>query len=390
MYKFLHIAPDEKFIDSANFIFDKAFPNINNFIIYIPNKGYSLNFIKNTNNIETLVENSISIKLILSKLDDYDLVFLHSMSYFNSRILINYKNKEKFVLMFWGWEIYNNHYSKIEDIHGNETKGIIKNNHKFKDSLLRKVRSLYFPIKNSTPNPEKSILLAFKKIKYIATVYKEEIEYLKKNNFISKHTKLIKFTYYPLEFIFRGLEKTKINNSNILVGNSALSSNNHLEIFKLLKLKDLSDKKIITPLNYGNSKYANIIIDTGKREFGNSFHPLTDFLPLGEYNKIISSCSVAIFNNYRQQAIGSTIAMIWLGAKVYLNDKNSVYHYLKRLGIKVFSIKSDFKIGEDFSLEKLCEKDINYNKRILLEEFNESRVIASLKRQISDILNEYK
>src|SRR5690606_8564482 len=122
---------------------------------------------------------------------------------------------------------------------------------------------------------------------------------------------------------------------------SAFYTNNHLEAFELLKNIDLGKKKIICPLSYGNRNYAKKIADKGKKRWKDNFVPLFKLMPLHEYNEYLRLCGIVIMNNYRQQAVGNILTMIWMGAKVFLNEETSLYKYLKRIGVFVFSISTD-------------------------------------------------
>lgn len=63
------------------------------------------------------------------------------------------------------------------------------------------------------------------------------------------------------------------DNYNIWVGNSATLSNNHLDLFEILKNLTLPDNyKIYTPLSYGNNELANYIEKKGERLFWRPFH----------------------------------------------------------------------------------------------------------------------
>ena len=59
----------------------------------------------------------------------------------------------------------------------------------------------------------------------------------------------------------------------VLVGNSATESNQHSEILKMLERFKEEDFRIICPLSYGNSGYAETVIQYGKKNYSgkNSF-----------------------------------------------------------------------------------------------------------------------
>lgn len=125
---------------------------------------------------------------------------------------------------------------------------------------------------------------------------------------------------------------------NILVGNSADPSNNHLEVFD--KLEDFKDQdiKIFSPLSYGNSDYAKRVIDQGKQRFGDKFEGFTEHMPFNQYLEFLGKIDIAIFNHKRQQAMGNIRTLLGLGKKVYMRNDITSFQALKDDGIKVFSI----------------------------------------------------
>jgi hypothetical protein len=142
--------------------------------------------------------------------------------------------------------------------------------------------------------------------------------------------------------------------TNILLGNSADPSNNHIEVFnKLTNYKD-SDIKVYTPLSYGNKKYAQNIINQGKKLLGDKFVPITDFMPKEEYLTLLAKIDIAVFNHNRQQAMGNIITLLGLGKTVYLKQDISSAILLKNHGIKTFDLQM-------FKLEVADSKIIKTN-----------------------------
>src|SRR5690606_29664970 len=61
---------------------------------------------------------------------------------------------------------------------------------------------------------------------------------------------------------------------NILVGNSADPTNNHIEVLEYLKQFKIQNINIYTPLTYGNKIYAKSVINKGIEIFGDKYYPL--------------------------------------------------------------------------------------------------------------------
>lgn len=126
--------------------------------------------------------------------------------------------------------------------------------------------------------------------------------------------------------------------SNILVGNSASPTNNHIDVFFILARHDLGTRKVIVPLSYGDPVYRENLIARGKEILGDSFVPIVDFLPFDKYRSIVASCNVVVMNHLRQQALGNIGAALYQGAHVYLDTVNPVYKFFKQKGAFVRTI----------------------------------------------------
>lgn len=384
-FSILHIAVDEKFINSAKYIFNKAFPNKNSYLIYIHHPNAQLKHVEKDNDTEVDTFKEGFDSKAAAKTEKFDLVILHGLFDFTCAIFSKAKNKEKFIGLFWGGEIYDNKNLYGKSIYGNKTKLLGKwlKLLSFKKEMLHKTRiNNYTQYKIENHQRE-----SLKELKYFALFIKEEYDAFKKLELLSSSCQYLYYSYLPLEFALGNYIDSKIEGNNILVGNSATPSNNHLEAFSLIKKIDLKGRNVIVPLSYGQKDYAKHIIRFGKNAFGKQFVPLVDFMPLEEYNKILSSCSIVIMNQYRQQAIGNVLASIWMGGKAFLDPKNALYHYLKRVGISVFSTTEDLVTSNIPIFEKLTTESVNKNRAILKSQIGEENIIKSLKKDIGKILN---
>ncbi len=378
--KILHIAPDEKFIKAADWIFEQAFPHQNTFVILL--KNTKLKFVEKRHDYIYSYPSKDFFKQILESLPQYDIVILHGLYDFQSRLVLKAYRKTKFVWILFGGEVYNNSYVFDNQIYGKLTFEKFVKKEPFR-KLKYLFRPLYYLIVKRKQVPSRNIKKAAKKVYAIGIIHREDYELFVKKRILKPNTKHLKFTYYPIEFIFDNSEKQIVNGNNILFGNSASSSNNHLEAFNLLTQLNLENRKVITPLSYGNEDYAKEIIKAGEEKLGKNFVPLIDFLPVEEYNKKVQSCGITIMNHYRQQAVGNVLAMLWMGSKVFLDERNTFYHYLKRIGCKVFSISEDFVSGNNNALELLPKEDIELNRKIIFEEINAEKIINGLKMDLT-------
>lgn len=180
------------------------------------------------------------------------------------------------------------------------------------------------------------------------------------------------FFYYPIdEILSPELMNAQINGGNILLGNSGSLTNNHEYAYTYLSDLDMGERKIIVPLSYSGSKsYRKAVIEKGRIIFGEHFCPLTDFLPLAEYNELMTSAAVAIYANWRQEAIGNIIIALYLGAKVFIAGRNPVYAWAKGHGLIVSELE---KINQHELDTPLTEEERKNNRTILAELYNRER-----------------
>lgn len=159
---------------------------------------------------------------------------------------------------------------------------------------------------------------------------------------------------------------------NILVGNSANPTNNHLEVFeKLLEYKN-ENIQIYCPLSYGNDTHASEIALRGKELFGGKFIPLLEFMPFEKYLELLGKIDIAIFAHNRQQASGNTVTLLGLGKKVFMSSDVTPWSLFTKLGLFIFDVKK-----LDISL--ITEEQAKRNKKAVAEYFSERNLVNQLK-----------
>jgi len=159
---------------------------------------------------------------------------------------------------------------------------------------------------------------------------------------------------------------------NILLGNSADPSNNHIEILNELKCYAGENIKIYCPLSYGNQSYAEEVLYCGEALFGCKFIALREFMKFDEYAEFLSKIDIAIFNHNRQQAMGNITTLLGMGKKVYLRKEITTSNFLQSLCIAVFDTNSIelTKIDEDISIN---------NMKIVRSYFSKEKLITQLR-----------
>lgn len=379
----LHIAPDEKFINGAYRLFEKAFPGCNKFVIVKPSANPPIRYldgellkaayfeIKSTGIVDRLKEIS----------DRHSVTVLHGVNNINGSVFQRSVKKDRFMAVIFGAEVYNSGILNNE-LMGPKSRKLyeLTQRKNFIDALKDLYRA--FKYRHVDYPDEINIKEVLYSIDVFGALPGRSSEMLSQNLF-NPTVQKVPFTYYPIDFIIKD-EEMRSSGPDIFLGNSASATNNHLEAFDLLKKFDLEDRNIVTPLSYGSKKYAKEIINEGLNIFNNRFKPLTSFVPIEEYNKIISSCGIVIMNHYRPQAMGNIIASLYLGAKVFLND-TEIYRYFNQLGCHIYLIDKDLKSQEAFNL--LTEEQVKDNQEILKNNLSASVLAKELRESFRDIFD---
>jgi len=170
---------------------------------------------------------------------------------------------------------------------------------------------------------------------------------------------------------------------NILVGNSASFSNNHLEIFGQLADLDISGRKIVVPLSYGNPEYRDEIVARGRRLFGEAFTPLIDMLSLEEYLSVVASCNVVIMNHKRQQALGNIGAALYHGAHLFLDEANTTVDFFRSRGAFIYTTK-ELK-ADDLPRDPLPAAAVATNRRVLETFWGSEQVVRNAEALIGQL-----
>ncbi|TAJ43695.1 TDP-N-acetylfucosamine:lipid II N-acetylfucosaminyltransferase [Methanofollis fontis] len=381
----LHLVSDEKFIDIAYKNFESVAPSCNTF--FVPSWDKKLKYIKNTP-VKFINPFSFKNPFFMKSLEKYDFIMLHSLNTFNQRLLANANPNLTFVWIGYGYDYYNLIYEDRNWLYQEQTKAIIGELDSNQNSLLtiskqrilrpigRKIFYNYFD--------KKAIV---EKINFFAPVLENEYNIVA-SIFGSSFPEYVAWNYGSPAAFFNNERKSHCNpnGNNILIGNSAKPTNNHIEVFDLLRTRNIGNRKIICPLSYGNSDYASVIKNRGKSYFGESFLDLDTFMPYEEYTELIGTCSNVIMNHHRQQAVGNIVVMLALGANVFLNKINPLYSFLKEKGAVIFSIDELFD-SPDLLDSHLSEVDIEHNRQILLSLYGQKVVLNKIEKLINKVIS---
>ena len=370
-YLICNIVCDEKFIDGAIECLDFYSEKWTNKWIICNLKGRKLNFIKrHSDRVQNVDENKVINFLIDNK---FDAVILHSFGVISPAVIANIPLGIKVFWFGWGYDIYN--YPKQRPfLKWNLYKPLTAKY--LRSSLYKKGRSLASKLLFTLKGNGRVYKRALNRVDYFAGIIEFEYDLLKSNpNFRAQK---VSFAYSSSLGVTSYENFEKYDGLNILIGNSAADTNNHLDLLERLKLLDISNRKIILPLSYaGTEKYVADVIKAYKRFFGDNVIALTSFMPFEQYKKYILSCNVAIFFMARQQAMGNINTALKYGCKVFLSEENPVYQYYKNSGISVYSIEKELS-NEHISIE-LTDAEIDNNRFLLKNRYEYKSYLNKLE-----------
>lgn len=380
----LHLASDNVFIDAAYGNFEAVAPACNTFCV--PSWNKTLKSIKET---PAKIINPYSFKnpFFVRSLEKYDFIVFHSLDSFNQRILANTKSDLKFVWIGYGYDYYDLIYEDPDMLYQEKTRAIVKdltpkkNDSAIRDTLKRVAKRMIYH------NSSKRTLV--KKISFFSPVLENEYRMIA-SKFDSPFPRYAAWNY-GTSSDFLNNEQMKCSNdlpkgNNILVGNSATPTNNHIEVFDLLRTQDLGNRKIICPLSYGNPTYAKIINNKGMSYFGENFLGLDTFMPQEDYFKLTGTCSNVIMNHHRQQALGNIIVLLFMGANIFLNKINPVYQFLKEKGAIIYTI-DELSNSPDLLDTRLPEDDVEQNRQILESLYSKKAILDKTEQLIMDVVS---
>ena len=163
----------------------------------------------------------------------------------------------------------------------------------------------------------------------------------------------------------------------VLVGNSAVMTNRHEEIFQLLRAVDDGRFELYCPLSYGDAGYRGKIIALGQQFFAGRFRPLIEKIPYETYLDFLASVDIAVFNHDRQQAMSTIRALLGYGKRVFMRPGTTSWAHLQSLQVAVFDTR-------ELVLEPAFPQ-AGANRRIICNLYSEDRLVEGLRRVFARI-----
>lgn len=350
--RIVHLARDEKFIPLLRELFESAHPGANRWLVARRSRA-ALRFVKPGSDVTDRAEWWWRTPLLRRDVADADVLIAHSMTTIFANAL-RHAPRARAVWLGWGYD----YYPLLAEQLG--------------PPLLPQTRALV-QADDDEPSAKRPALADAAPRLHTFCVLPPEVPLLRRAlpALAAVHHELPLFTR---EDVFeRG--PAAMAGPDVLLGNSATASNNHLDAFELLTAHPLPGR-LIVPLSYGNLAYGAQVAVRGAAQFGDRFDGLRDFMTLDDYNRRIAGCGFVVMNHRRQQAVGNIGAALFKGATVYLRRENPLYAFYRELGIYLRCVD---ELAEGRALTALDSAQRSANRERIGAYYARSRVLQSMR-----------
>lgn len=372
--RILHIGPDTPFIQFISGVFEAVAPGASRYLITSASAASRLRFPVHAGAVSILGSGKRGVASIPLHVRSCDMIIAHGMGLHGIAAFLSSPRNTVRVWSGWGADYYGNDRNPNAGLVSPATSALIT------DAALTGI----FPtgIKNfAKQGIGYAKKMAAKRTDYFSAPIPSDFTIFKSRfgDFSGTYAQLnygsVVDTFAQGLAMGRGL--------NILVGNSAWQTNNHIEVFHMLANHDLRSRKVIVPLSYGDPIYRNNLITQGQEILGDAFMPLVDFLPLDQYCSIVASCNVVVMNHLRQQALGNIGTALYQGAHVFLDPINPVYQFFKEKGAFLRST-GDLPLNS-LPLMGLPDEQVAKNRSVLEEFWGHEQIRANVETLIAKV-----
>jgi len=370
----LHLVSDSTFFKSIITLFESCAPGENLYWVEVPNDGCKIQNVQHHDKIVPFVSGQVPDKKALG---NPQAVFCHYLSSYSMQFIPWITPATRMFWFSWGGDLYPYCWPK-ERLYKPMTYRFLMEEHALRHSFVfSRVKSLARTIRNRALPHFDLRGQAVKRMDFCSTIVPTEYPIMQ--TLSGFRARQVRFNYGSIEELVSGLDNQEINGENILVGNSNTATANHVDAFRHIAESVTPIGDVIVPLSYGSGsgRYRNFVIERGKYFFGSRFTPLLNFLPFSDYTRILSTCSTAVFNHIRQQALGNIILLTWLGTNVFINSENPIYQHFKNIGICQHEFSKPFAL-----LPSPTRSEINHARTCLESDYS----AAIVQKRVEELL----
>lgn len=374
----LHVVQDDKFFETVISDYESDSRIINKAIYLSNDKKHDFKYINSIEKVHVLYKKKEIYNYFLQ--EQYDVVLFHSLPIQYWHYLKIIPQNRYIIWWAWGYDLYTQDYGIKPFIPCELYKPVTLKLLSSKNSLLKNMlkdayifvhgfHRLYY---------EKYKQSMLKRIDYFQGVIFDEYKLMNRNKgFKAKEYYKGAMNIQNFDPFFEELNP----NGDILFGNSAEYSNNHIDVIPYLKRGMLGNRCIHIPLSYGTKKYvAQLKYLLANDEL--NIDMMEVFLPKDEYFSLYSKYTYLVSGVMRQQSMGNINYAIMRGLKIFLFKDSMVYNYLKKEGYIVYAIED---IDENSFFSPLTINEMNHNLDCLKKDRERRKIIY--EKCLSDFEN---
>lgn len=328
-----HLFPDSPFLSFTADIFDHAAPGANRFLVHSARGDLSRHGLPATVEAEVITPDADGAASARSVLAASDIAIFHSVGGFAAQILGTLPSSTLRVWSGWGGDYYGSNAWPTSGQLGPQTSRWERRRMTLPGRMLRMRRNL-IGARPFGPAARASDVFSAP-IPDDLAVFRRRFR-----GFRGQYSQL---NYASVEDSFAAA--SDVTGDDILLGNSASVTGNLFEALELLAAKGTGGRRIVAPLSYGDAVYADAVSRRGAELFGSDFVGLRDFLPLGEYQRIVADCSIVVMGHQRQQGVGNVAMALWSGARVILDHRSPLATFLRREGATIGTLDQLDRVG---------------------------------------------
>lgn len=366
--RIIHIGPDSQFIQFLSGVFESVAPGASRYLITSASHSEELRFPPHSDSVQILARGVRGVMAIPMYVQSCDMIIVHGMSPYGVAAFLTSPSNTVRVWSGWGFDYYGDAPNPDEGLLSPATSAVMSAVAVVKPRSLAAMNMARHMLAYATKKAANRADYFSAPISFDYDVFKRRFE-----GFVGSYLQLnygsVAETFSQGCFDGGGM--------NILVGNSASPTNNHIDVFRKLARHNLGLRKVIVPLSYGDDFYRDKIISIGRDMLGDAFMPLVDFLPLNEYSSIVASCNIVVMNHFRQQALGNVGSALYQGAHVYLNPISPVYKLFNENGAHLNSTENldlNFLPVDCLPVERVEE-----NRVVLNRFWGSDKVLANVR-----------
>jgi dTDP-N-acetylfucosamine:lipid II N-acetylfucosaminyltransferase len=375
----VHLARDEKFMPLMQSLFEEALPQQNRYVIARKRRAKQ-RFVQDAPNVVFRSEWRYRTRWIAADVADADVLVLHSMSTIFAKAMRHVRPDCLVVWIGWGYDyypllagalggLYLEHTTALQPGAGDDASEAAGGGGR--GGFLARLRER---LSGRRPDKQPALVAAAPRID-VCCVIPTELSLLRAA-LPALRAQAHEIPLFTAEDVFaRGPDA--MDGPDMLIGNSATASNNHLDLMALLRARTGDTMKLVVPLSYGNGEYRERIRQDGQAWFGTRFEALTGWMAIDAYNQRISGCGYVVMNHRRQQAVGNIGAALYKGATVYLRPENPLFDFYRGLGLHLRSVE-DLSGDTTTPLRPLTAPQRAHNRAVINAYYGRKKVVQAI------------